>query len=63
MTWSIMSHEKAKLKGFIPNGFILKGMTYDGDGNAQWESGTDMTVEFATKKDYKEFVKRLKRVV
>lgn len=52
MTWDSMSHEVKKFKGLLTNdkdeviGFILSGMTYDGDGNEQWELGTDMNIIF-----------------
>lgn len=55
MTWNVMSHEVKKLKGILTNdkkeviGFILSGMTYDGDGNIQCEQGTDMEIAFDNK--------------
>ena len=50
MTWDFMSHTDAEFKGIVvdkkkrPIGFTLKGMTYDGDGNEQWEEGTEMEI-------------------
>jgi hypothetical protein len=71
MTWDTMYHEGTRFKGFVRKsptdpkivGFILGGKTYDGDGNIQWEEGTDMVVTFRDKPALKAFVKRLEKVM
>jgi hypothetical protein len=65
MTWNVMSHEVKKLKGILTNdkkeiiGFILSGMTYDGDGNIQCEQGTDMQIAFKNKEEMKNILNRI----
>lgn len=63
MTWDTMAHEDAKLKQIIvdadtkkPIGFILSGMTYDGDGNEQWELGTDMEITMKNETEFKRLI-------
>lgn len=71
MTWDTMYHEGSKLKGLVRKsptdpkivGFILGGKTYDGDGNIQWEKGTDMVVTFKDKASLRSFVKKLAKVM
>ena len=73
MTWDEMSHEEARLKSFITTtkkrpkknliGFVLSGKTYDGDGNLQWDAGTDMSIIFKNKAEFKNFAKKLKKVI
>ncbi|MGD9381090.1 MAG: hypothetical protein PVI03_01460 [Candidatus Thorarchaeota archaeon] len=71
MTWDTMYHEGSKLRGFVRKspsdpkivGFILKGKTYDGDGNLQWPKGTDMVVTFKNKTELRSFVNKLEKVM
>ena len=65
MTWSEMSHEAKELKNMLTNedgeviGFTLSGMTYDGDGNPQWEEGTDMEIVFENNEQLKKIIERI----
>ena len=62
MTWCYMSHEVKKYKELLTDdknnfiGFTLSGMTYDGDGNCQWDNGTDMNIIFNSTDKMKEIL-------
>jgi len=68
MSWDSMSHEDAKLKNFLTDekhktiGFTLSGMTYDGDGNCQWEKGTDMQILMKNKEEFLRFIDELNTI-
>lgn len=56
MTWDFMTHEKATYKHVVAEkgkviGFQLGGMTYDGDGNCQWDEGTTMDIYFKNRNE------------
>jgi fatty acid/phospholipid biosynthesis enzyme len=66
MTWNVMKHEVKKAKEILTDykgnivGFVLSGKTYDGDGNIQWDEGTDMEIVF---KDAEQMVTTLNKVL
>lgn len=57
-----MSHEVKKFKGILVDkegkiiGFTLSGETFDGDGNIQWEEGTDMEIVFKNTKQARDIL-------
>lgn len=63
-----MSHTKAEFKAIVinkqekPVGFILKGMTYDGDGNPQWEQGTSMEITMKNEQAFKNLITALNTI-
>lgn len=71
MTWDVMSTNAKKLKNLVTDkgkyvGFTIFGDVYDGDGNIQWESGTDMEITFKNNETFKKFMNdicKLRKVI